>query len=173
MLLFVLAFAFVSASGSGSGSGSGSQQMSGLNSPQTSPSNNDTNNSENNNINNSENNNTNNSENNNTNNSENNNTNNPQENLSTEQQLDKAKKDLSEAEIDLADLKKEKDHVEMIYNKHSDRRCVAQDYSEDEIADFELGFLEDIRPYLDDLEEQWDKAQEHIQELIDIISSLS
>ena len=139
--------------------------MSGLNSPQTSPSNNDTNNSENNN--------TNNSENNNTNNSENNNTNNPQENLSTEQQLDKAKKDLSEAGKNLADLEEEKNRVERIYNGHSDRRCEAQDESDDETADFELGFLEDIRPYLDDLEEEWDKVHEHIQELIDIITTLS
>ena len=157
MLTFVLAFSIVSASGS--------QQTSGLNSPQTSPSNNNTNNSENNN--------TNNSENNNTNNSENNNTNNPQENLSREQQLEKVKEDLAEAEKHLADLEKEKDRVERIYNGHSDRRCEAQDDSDDETADFELGFLENIRPYLDDLEEAWHEGQEEIQELIDVISSLS
>ena len=93
--------------------------------------------------------------------------------MSPEQQLDKAKKELSEVEKDLAELKRQKDYVEEVYNNHSDRRCEAQDDSDNEIADFELSILENIRPRLDDLEEEWELAQEHIQELIDVISSLS
>ena len=100
-------------------------------------------------------------------------TNSPSENLSQEEQLDKAQKELSEAQKDLKDLTKEKDHTQKVYDKHNKRHAESQDESDHESEAVELGFLEEIKPYLDELEEEWDKAQEHVQQLIDLINSLS
>lgn len=119
-----------------------------------------------------QNNDANNSETNNTNNSETHNTNNPQENLSPEQEKAQKEKELSEAQEELADLEKRRDHVQRDYDKHNKRHAEAQDASDSEAEDFEVGFLENTKPYLDELEEELEKVQEHVQTLTDLINSL-
>ena len=96
-----------------------------------------------------------------------------QENLSKEQQLDKAQKELSEAQKDLEELTKDKKHTQEVYDKHNRRHAQSQDESDSDSEAIELGFLEDIKPYLDEMEQQLDKTQEHVQQLIDLINSLS
>ena len=99
-----------------------------------------------------------------------NNTNNPQENLSPEQE--KAQKELSEAKEELDDLTKEKEQVQRVYDKHNKGHAHAQDASDSEAEEIELGFLEEYKPYLDELEEKLESAQEHVQTLTDVLNSL-
>lgn len=105
-----------------------------------------------------------------TNNSETNDTNNSQDNLSPEQE--NAQKELSKAEQDLADLEKEKEQLQNVYDKHNERHAEAQDLSDSESEGVELGFLERIKPELDRLEEELENAQEHVQTLTDLLKSL-
>lgn len=92
--------------------------------------------------------------------------------MSPEQEKEKAQKELSEAQEDLADLTKEKEHVQRVYDKHNKGHAVAQDASDSEAEEIELGFLEEYKPYLDELEEKLDSAQEHVQTLTDVLNSL-
>lgn len=112
---------------------------------------------------------TNNSETNNTNNSETDNTNNTQEKLSPKQE--DVEKELSKAQEDLEDLEEEVKHVQQVYDKHNRRHAEAQDESDSETENFEVGFLEEIKPNLDKLQEELENAQEHVQTLTDLLKS--
>ena len=119
-----------------------------------------------------QNNDTNSPQNNDTNSPQNNDTNNPQENLSPEQKIDKARENLSEAEKRLADLKEKKEQTQVVYDKHNKAHAEAQDDSDSETEAEEVFYLEHLKPYLDELEENIEKAQQHVQELVDFVSSL-
>ena len=104
-----------------------------------------------------------------TSNSETDNTNKTQEELSPKQE--DVQKELSKAQEDLADRKEEIKHVQEVYDKHNKRHAVAQDESDSETEDYEVGFLEEIKPRLDQLEEELENVQEHVQTLTDLLKS--
>ena len=88
-----------------------------------------------------------------------------QEELSLEQQLDKANKKLEQ-------LTEKKNLIQEEYDHHNKEHAEAQDDSDVETEMHELGFLEKLTPRLYKLDEKIEKAEEHVQELLELINSL-
>ena len=89
-----------------------------------------------------------------------------QENLSTEQQLDKANNKLEK-------LAGEKKKIQEFYDHHNEKHAEAQDDSDSVSEKFQLDFLEKLTPPLRKVEGKIEKTEDHVQDLLDLINSLS